>query len=228
MCVRTLDERDVSEIWRNECSVAAFPSATTLAWSIPMDAMTLNQPSLGALFSRRFHRGRGQFDCCRPWTWGWLFSCLTMERRRHFGNDRQLRSWTVPCCRRHDWLDCGRLYHRQAPPWRFFRDTAHGFVAWAFATVLTATALAGAGTPMLATASAGAIRAAGAGAARRRMVGTPDLVTRHRVDCFKFDNSAQRASHRSLSFIARRKCQASYQCAATERERCVIPLLSDV
>ena len=29
---------------------------------------------------------------------------------------------------------------------RFFRDTAHGFVAWAFATVLTATVLAGAGT----------------------------------------------------------------------------------
>src|SRR5689334_4495941 len=49
---------------------------------------------------------------------------------------------------------------------RFFRDTAHGFVAWAFATVLTATALAGAGTHMLATASAGAIPAAGAGAAQ--------------------------------------------------------------
>ena len=47
---------------------------------------------------------------------------------------------------------------------RFFRDTAHGFVAWAFATVLTATLLAGAGTHLLAAASAGAIPAAGAGA----------------------------------------------------------------
>jgi hypothetical protein len=49
---------------------------------------------------------------------------------------------------------------------RFFRDTAHGFVAWAFATVLTATILAGAGTHLLAAASAGAIPAAGAGAAQ--------------------------------------------------------------
>lgn len=49
---------------------------------------------------------------------------------------------------------------------RFFRDTAHGFVAWAFATVLTATMLAGAGTHLLAGASAGAIPAAGAGAAQ--------------------------------------------------------------
>jgi len=47
---------------------------------------------------------------------------------------------------------------------RFFRDTAHGFVAWAFATVLTATLLAGAGTHLLAAASAGASPAAGAGA----------------------------------------------------------------
>jgi hypothetical protein len=49
---------------------------------------------------------------------------------------------------------------------RFFRDTAHGFVNWAFATVLTATALAGAGTHLLAAASAGAIPAAAAGAAQ--------------------------------------------------------------
>jgi hypothetical protein len=58
---------------------------------------------------------------------------------------------------RHSWEDV----HVQE---RFFRDTAHGFVAWAFATVLTATLLAGAGTHLLAAASAGAIPAAGAGA----------------------------------------------------------------
>jgi len=49
---------------------------------------------------------------------------------------------------------------------RFFRDTAHGFVAWAFATVLTATVLSAAGTHLLAAASTGAIPAAGAGAAQ--------------------------------------------------------------
>ena len=58
---------------------------------------------------------------------------------------------------RHSWEDV-HIHER------FFRDTAHGFVAWAFATVLTATLLAGAGTHLLAGASAGAIPAAGAGA----------------------------------------------------------------
>jgi hypothetical protein len=60
---------------------------------------------------------------------------------------------------RHSWEDVN--IHE-----RFFRDTAHGFVAWAFATVLTATVLAGAGTHLLAAASAGAIPAAGASAAQ--------------------------------------------------------------
>lgn len=49
---------------------------------------------------------------------------------------------------------------------RYFRDTAHGLVTWAFATVLTVTVLAGAATHLLAAASAGAIPAAGAGAAQ--------------------------------------------------------------
>jgi hypothetical protein len=67
----------------------------------------------------------------------------------------------------------GYITGRLRPAWddvnvheRFFRDTAHGFVAWAFATVLTVTVLAGAGTHLLAAASAGAIPAAGAGAAQ--------------------------------------------------------------
>jgi hypothetical protein len=49
---------------------------------------------------------------------------------------------------------------------RYFRDTAHGFVTWAFATILTVSVLAGAGTHLLAAASTGAIPAAGAGAAQ--------------------------------------------------------------
>ena len=67
----------------------------------------------------------------------------------------------------------GYITGRLRPGWedvnvheRFFRDTAHGFAAWAFATVLTATVLGGAGTHLLAAASAGAIPAAGAGAAQ--------------------------------------------------------------
>jgi hypothetical protein len=67
----------------------------------------------------------------------------------------------------------GYITGRLRPGWddvnlheRFFRDTAHGFVAWAFATVLTVTVLAGAGTHLLTAASAGAIPAAGAGAAQ--------------------------------------------------------------
>jgi hypothetical protein len=48
----------------------------------------------------------------------------------------------------------------------FFRDTAHGFVTWAFATVMTASVLAGASTHIIAAASAGAIPAAGAGASQ--------------------------------------------------------------
>jgi hypothetical protein len=58
---------------------------------------------------------------------------------------------------RHDWEDV----HVDE---RFFRDTAHGFVTWAFATVMTASVLAGASTHIIAAASAGAIPAAGAGA----------------------------------------------------------------
>ena len=67
----------------------------------------------------------------------------------------------------------GYITGRLRPGWddvnvheRFFRDTAHGFVAWAFATILTVTVLAGAGTHLLAAASTGAIPAAGAGAAQ--------------------------------------------------------------
>jgi len=63
----------------------------------------------------------------------------------------------------------GRLRH----PWtevhedeRYFRDSAHGLATWAFATVLTAGVLTGAGTHLLAGASAGSIPAAGAGAAQ--------------------------------------------------------------
>jgi hypothetical protein len=60
---------------------------------------------------------------------------------------------------RHGWEDV----HEDE---RFFRDTAHGFVTWAFATLMTASVLAGAGTHIIAGASAGAIPAATAGASQ--------------------------------------------------------------
>lgn len=47
---------------------------------------------------------------------------------------------------------------------RYFRDTAHGLVTWAAATVISATVLAGAATHIVAGASTGSIPAAGAGA----------------------------------------------------------------
>ena len=79
----------------------------------------------------------------------------------------------------------GYITGRLRPGWddvnvheRFFRDTAHGFVAWAFATVLTVTVLAGAGTHLLAAASAGAIPAAGAGAAQAANSGGDIYVDR--------------------------------------------------
>lgn len=46
----------------------------------------------------------------------------------------------------------------------FFRDTAHGFLAWAFATVLSAAALGAATTSIVSSASTGLIPAAGAAA----------------------------------------------------------------
>ena len=75
---------------------------------------------------------------------------------------------------------------------RFFRDTAHGFVAWAFATVLTATVLAGAGTHLLAAASAGAIPAAGAGAAQA----AGDQSTNNSGDVYADRSVAGRAANR--------------------------------
>jgi hypothetical protein len=58
---------------------------------------------------------------------------------------------------------------------RYFRDTAHGVVTWAFATALTASVLAGAATHLLAAASTGAIPAAGAGAAQAASSSTGDI-----------------------------------------------------
>jgi hypothetical protein len=61
----------------------------------------------------------------------------------------------------------GRLRHRWSAVHQdevYFRDTAHGFLAWALATLLSASALGGATTHILAGASAGSIPAAVAGA----------------------------------------------------------------
>lgn len=63
----------------------------------------------------------------------------------------------------------GRLRARWAgvhPDEVYFRDTAHGVLAWALATVVSAAALGGATTHILAGASAGSVPAAAFGAAQ--------------------------------------------------------------
>ena len=47
----------------------------------------------------------------------------------------------------------------------YFRDTAHGFMSWAFATLLSVTVLGAAGTHLVSSAITGAVPAAGAAAA---------------------------------------------------------------
>jgi hypothetical protein len=71
----------------------------------------------------------------------------------------------------------GRLRMRWAgvhPDEVYFRDTAHGVLAWALATVLSAAALGGATTHILAGASAGSVPAAAFGAAQAQ--GSPTDV----------------------------------------------------
>ena len=58
----------------------------------------------------------------------------------------------------------------------YFRDTAHGLLAWAVATVVSATLLAAATTSILSSATAGLIPAAGAGAAATASSATDPYV----------------------------------------------------
>lgn len=73
----------------------------------------------------------------------------------------------------------GRLRNRWAGVHQdevYFRDTAHGFLAWAFATVLGASVLGAAATHILAGASAGLIPAAGATAGMAASNATDEYV----------------------------------------------------
>src|SRR3978361_1550576 len=69
---------------------------------------------------------------------------------------------------RHTWVG---VHHDEI----YFRDTAHGALAWALALVLGATILGAAATHILAGASAGLIPAAGAGAANAAQTQTTDV-----------------------------------------------------
>jgi hypothetical protein len=64
----------------------------------------------------------------------------------------------------------------------YFRDTAHGLLAWAFATVVGVTLLGAAGTHILAGASAGSIPAAAAGASSATNPVDPYVDTLLRAD----------------------------------------------
>src|SRR5436190_15337275 len=74
----------------------------------------------------------------------------------------------------------------------FFRDTAHGFVAWAFATVLSASVLAAAATHIVAGAAAGVGPAAAQGAQATQTAANPSQVFIDRL--FRTDAAASPAA----------------------------------
>jgi hypothetical protein len=76
----------------------------------------------------------------------------------------------------------------------YFRDTAHGALAWAFALVLGATILGAATTHILAGASAGLIPAAGAGAARAAQTQPTDVYVDSLLRADPANNAAGQAS----------------------------------
>jgi hypothetical protein len=97
---------------------------------------------------------------------------------------------------------------------RYFRDTAHGFVTWAFATLLTVGVLGGATTHLLAGASAGSIPAAGAAAAQNTSSSSNDIYVDRLLRSNRPNQNADvgdtRAElTRALAPIARRGGQVS-------------------
>jgi hypothetical protein len=101
------------------------------------------------------------FSVVSPWSDQGVSSTTLHRRRRHLSGRVAMLASTVG-----GYL-AGRLRNRWAGVHHdevYFRDTAHGFLAWAFATVLTAGVLGGATTHILAGASAGLAPAARASA----------------------------------------------------------------
>jgi hypothetical protein len=85
----------------------------------------------------------------------------------------------------------------------YFRDTAHGFLAWAFATVLSAAVLASAANNIVGGTSAGLTRAAGSAAAQSDgpMAGFVDLLLRANPPITRSD-AGDVATARAVSLIA--------------------------
>ncbi|MBV9262385.1 MAG: hypothetical protein JO205_13550 [Pseudolabrys sp.] len=88
---------------------------------------------------------------------------------------------------RHSWDDV----HEHE---RFFRDTAHGFVTWALATLVSATLLSAATTHIVAASSAGSIPALGAGAAQNASNNVGD---RYADILLRVDNPAAQSNQQS-------------------------------
>jgi hypothetical protein len=84
----------------------------------------------------------------------------------------------------------------------YFRDTAHGFLAWAFATVLSAAVLGSAASQMVGGASAGLTRAVGPAASQTTglMDGYADRLLRaDPAAATRTNNGDAAASHRELA-----------------------------
>jgi len=101
----------------------------------------------------------------------------------------------------------------------FFRGSAHGFLAWALATVLTVTALGAATTHILAGASAGLIPAAGAGAAAASASPTdPYVDALLRGDPARVPQGDVAQTRAELSRIIASSLQSRAEMAAADRE----------
>jgi hypothetical protein len=105
--------------------------------------------------------------CCRPDSrspcfrcWNGLLGRIPVEQFRRIGQHIPNRHRYLSDCRRHARLVGGFIAGRLRTKWVgvhehevFFRDTAHGFLAWGLATVLSAAFLASAASNIAGVAS---------------------------------------------------------------------------
>jgi hypothetical protein len=98
----------------------------------------------------------------------------------------------------------------------YFRDTAHGFLAWAFATVLSAAVLATAASHIVAGASAGLAQVAGARQSAAPMDGYVDFLLR--ADPATTRNAGELASSRDeLARLLTSSLRSGSGLSATDR-----------
>src|ERR1700719_2982763 len=149
-----------------ETSVAGISWAAVLAGAITSLALTLVLLSLGA--------GLG-FSVVSPWPTSGV-SATTFE----IGTGLYFIVMAMISSALGGYM-AGRLRNRWAgvqPTEVHFRDTAHGFLAWALASVLGAILLASPATSLLSSATSGAVQAANSSQATGPMDGYADTLLR--------------------------------------------------